>query len=356
MMKKLRIAALALALSPVLLLGACGEDAPVKKEMIRPVKAVKVGDSEGLNRRWFPGRAKATVEANLAFEVSGRMISRPIKVGDKVKKGKLLSALDPSDFQNGLDQARAEQRRSLAHRDRVKQAAAKGAVSKQELTDAEAKFEIAQAEVKIRAKALRDSRLHAPFTGTVAATYVENFENVRAKQAILRLLDTTKIEMIIAIPENLISYAPQVKDVRIRFDAIPGREFPAKIKEVSNEASETTRTYPVTLIMDQPDDVKILPGMAGAARGEGKIPGATAQQGVGIPISAVFTEGKEGASYVWVIDANTKKVARRQVKTGELTDFGILVNDGLKPGEWIAIAGAHYLREGQQVRLLTNGG
>ena len=146
-----------------------------------------------------------------------------------------------------------------------------------------------------------------------------------------------------------------MKNVRIRFDAVAGREFPAKVKEISNEASETTRTYPVTLIMDQPDDVKILPGMAGAARAEGRIPGATAEQGIGIPISAVFSEGKGGESFVWIIDENTTKVARRAVKTGELTDFGSRVNDGLQPGEWIAIAGVHYLREGQRVRLFTNG-
>ena len=92
---------------------------------------------------------------------------------------------------------------------------------------------------------------------------MENFEDVQNKQAILRLLDDSKIEMIIDIPEHLIINAAYVKDAFVVFDAFPGREIAATIKEIGTEASSTTRTYPVTLIMDQPEDIRILPGMTG---------------------------------------------------------------------------------------------
>jgi hypothetical protein len=44
------------------------------------------------------------------------------------------------------------------------------------------------------------------------------------------------------------------------------------------------------------------------------------------------------------------------VTLGELTALGIRVTSGLKPGEWIATAGVHTLREGQQVRILHEHG
>jgi len=50
--------------------------------------------------------------------------------------------------------------------------------------------------------------------------------------------------------------------------------------------------------------------------------------------------------------AENRTVSTRPVTTGELTDHGIQVQDGVKPGEWIVTAGVNYLREGQQVRLL----
>ena len=71
-----------------------------------------------------------------------------------------------------------------------------------------------------------------------------------------------------------------------------------------------------------------------------------------MPIGAVFTPDTEKQNYVWVIDDQAKTVSRRAVATGQLTEVGIIIMEGLKPGEWIALAGVHSLREGQQVRIL----
>ncbi len=59
---------------PAFLALACGE--PPEPEVIRPVRAIKVGDVSKIQGRWFPGRAKATQEANLAFEVQGSVVER----------------------------------------------------------------------------------------------------------------------------------------------------------------------------------------------------------------------------------------------------------------------------------------
>ncbi len=195
--------------------------------------------------------------------------------------------------------------------------------------------------------------LRAPFDGTVVATYVDNFENVQEQQRILRLLDTSRIEMVVDIPETMISNVAYVTNITVRFDAFPDLEIPAEIKEIGTEASETTRTYPVTLVMDQPEGVTILPGMAGRTFGTGHPPGGGAGIGMEIPVSAVFSPDTSGKSYVWVIDAAAKTAAKREVKLGELTNLGIIIRDGLVPGEWVATAGVHTLSEGQQVRILA---
>ncbi len=104
--------------------------------------------------------------------------------------------------------------------------------------------------------------------------------------------------------------------------------------------------------MGQPEDIKILPGMAGQASGEVQQSQESQQQRITVPIGAVFTPDTEKQNNVWVIDDQTKTATRRAVATGELTETGINIMEGLKPGEWIAIAGVHSLREGQQVRIL----
>jgi len=331
---------------------ACGTEAP-PPEVVRPVVARQVASSDAFDDRWFPGRAKATREANIAFEVPGRLIERPVAVGDVVEKGQLLAKLDPRDFVNSLKQARAIGDRTEAYRDRIALAAQSGAVSRQDLTDAEAEFEAAAAEVEIRAKALQDSELYAPFDGTVSSILVENFENVQARQVTMRVLDTSKIEMVIDIPETLAPNVPHVKAVRVRFAALPGREFPAKIIEVGKEASEATRTYPVNLLMEQPADVEILPGMAGEASGWVEAPGEETGQSLEVRISALSTDDNQ-ENYVGVVDPEARTVRRRDVEVGETISRGVVVR-GLERGEWVAIAGTQALRDGQKVRLVESG-
>jgi RND family efflux transporter MFP subunit len=336
----------------LVVLMACGEEPP-PPEIIRPVIAMQVARSGAFDERWFPGRAKATREANIAFEVSGRLVERPVEIGDQVEQGQLLAKLDPRDYLNSLNQARAGRTRTLAYRDRIVRAGRTGAVSRQEVTDAEAELEAANAEVEIRAKKLQDSELFAPFDGTASAILVENFENVMAKQVIMRILDTSKIEMVIDIPESLISNAPYVKSIRVRFAAFPGKEFSARIVEISNEATEATRTYPVNLLIEQPDDVKILPGMAGEASATVELPDAPDTEGLEVRLGALVTDDSE-KSYVWVIDPEAQTVSRRDVELGETTSRGIFVL-GLERGEWVAVAGTKTLREGQKVRLIEQG-
>ena len=202
------------------------------------------------------------------------------------------------------------------------------------------------------------THLKAPFEGEVAATYVENFEMVQEKQQIVRLLDISQIEMVINVPESLILNAEYVKNIACVFDAFPETKIEGVvIKEIGTEASQTTRTYPVTLVMDQPDPstgVKILPGMAGRASGTAELPDQAAEQGFEIPESAVFS-GDDGKQYVWVIDEGGTTVRKKLVTPGRLTAIGIRVT-GLDAGQWIATAGVDYLQEGQKIKILQESG
>jgi RND family efflux transporter MFP subunit len=318
---------------------------------VRPVLSVVVADAAGLDGRRFPGQAKATQELNLAFEVPGRLIERPVEVGDRVELGQVLAELDPRDFAAALKSAEAELKRDQVNFKRAEGMLAKDVISRAEYDRLEARRDIAEASVELAAKALADSVLRAPFSGTVAATYVENYENIRAKQEIMRLLDTSKIEMVIQIPESMISNTPYVRDIQVRFDPFPETVLPASIKEVSNEASRTTRTYPVTLIMEPPEGVEILPGMAGEVWGRVELPEDLPESGIEVPAAAVFADDASDSeqSYVWVVDEETRSVSRRPVKIVRFSALGVLVQ-GVEPGERIVTAGVNSLREGQTVR------
>ncbi|MEW4526670.1 MAG: efflux RND transporter periplasmic adaptor subunit [Maioricimonas sp. JB045] len=193
--------------------------------------------------------------------------------------------------------------------------------------------------------------LTAPFDGEVAARYVDNFQTVQAKQPIVRLLDVAAIEVTVQIPETIVSLVPMVKQVICRFDALPDREFVGHVTKIGSEASQTTRTYPVTVEIEQPEDVRILPGMAATVRNKPDEAADEADGELVIPPAAVFAD-TEQQSYVWVVDEGSGTVARKPVTTGELTPVGLAVTEGLERGEWVVTAGVNSLREGQQVRIV----
>ena len=356
------------ALLTVLLLSACEEKAAEKKTVIRPVIAVRVADANSLSQRVFPGRARAGQEVNLSFRVSGPLIALPANVGDEFKRGDVVARIDPRDFETAvrtvrgqLEQEQARAKRAEADLGRLKNVMKEdpGATSQAAIDRAQQARDSSAASVrslKASLAAVKDrlsyTALKAPFKGNVSETYVENFETVVAKQPILRLLNPDSIEFVISVPESLIGLAPSVESIEVKFDALPEVKIPAKIKEIGKEASQATRTYPVTLVMSQPEGVEILPGMAGGAKVTARPPKSADLAGLEIPATALFTGADSTESFVWIIDEANKTLSRRTVEVGKLSKFGVLIKSGLKPGEWIVTKGVNTLDEGQQIRII----
>jgi RND family efflux transporter MFP subunit len=334
----------------------CTEEPVTRKATIRPVKAMIVADADQIAGRRFPGKATATQEVNLSFDVSGTIVERPVNVGDSVKKGQLIAQLDQRDFLSNVKAGQAAVKRDRKNFERAKELVGKGHISQADYDRLEAKVEVAESDLSVASKALADSVMKAPFDGRIANLFVENHQAVRAKQEIARLLDASSVEFTIQIPEQLISLVSYIRDIQVEFDSYTGHPIPATISEIGTEASATTRTYPVTLIMEQPDGFEILPGMSGSATGRPELPDNLMAKGIMVPVTAVFSAGEASDNFVWVIDEQSSTVSRRPVKVGELADTGIPVTSGLKAGERIVIAGVSYLREGQEVKLLDRQG
>ena len=62
-----------------------------------------------------------------------------------------------------------------------------------------------EAQQKAAQDALDDSSLRAPFSGVIAKKYVDNFQDVRAKQAIVSLQDISSVDILVDVPESLMA-------------------------------------------------------------------------------------------------------------------------------------------------------
>jgi RND family efflux transporter MFP subunit len=195
--------------------------------------------------------------------------------------------------------------------------------------------------------------LRAPFTGVIAKRYVDNFQEVRAKQAVLSLQDITHIESLVDIPENVMATVKRgTTSAYAEFAAAPGKQYELEIKEVAAKADPRTQTYLAVLTMKAPEGVNILPGMTATVVASAQLGESSGEKHV-VPAIAVFAD-EAGNSNVWVVDPDSMTVHKRKVTTGNLTGKdSIQILEGLNSGEKIAVTGVVQLREGVQVRDLS---
>ncbi len=331
----------------------CRKEAPAPMEAVRPAKTMLVSKAYAAGGRSYPGEVRPNEEADLAFNVPGQLIEFPVKRGDQVKAGALLAKLDPRDFENQLAKAIAAEAEAKVTRDRFAKAVESGAASKQMLTEAEAKLEIASSQVRIERKALEDTEIHAPYDGRATDKFVENFEHVQAKQKILSFQTTDVVKAVFNIPERDVAFAPSRDNLGrfvARFAFLPGREFEMELKEFVGEADAATQTYAVSLIMPAPKDVNLAPGMTVQIVWYPPTADA-AGSGFVIPATSVF-ENPEGQTCVWIVDPQTSTVKETPVTTGKLTGDDIVVTGGLEDGQRVVTAGVSFLREGMQIRVM----
>lgn len=358
-------------LCALLLLVSC--EKKTATESIRPVKAIQVNESISEdNQVVFPGTLRAFKRTELSFRIDGIVMARDIAVGQKVSKTEVLIKLDPREYEIAFKKAQSkaesiQAQLDFASRDYVRMQKIyetdSGAISlslldrkKETSNQLKAELTMAQTDEDKAADDLSYTLLKAPFDGVITAIYVENYEQVRAKQPVVRLIDIAEREMEISVPEKYINQllegGTNLK-FKIRLDVFPDQTFSASIKEIGTEASSTTQTYPVTLTLhDIPLETSLLSGMSGKATlQEAKM--ATSQTtSFKIPRSAVFTDNAK-QSYVWVVDPESQVVHRKPVEVSEgRSDFDT-VKEGLEVGEWVVIAGTNFLSEGQKVKLVT---
>jgi RND family efflux transporter MFP subunit len=345
---------------------SCGKkEEPVPEEVVRPAKVMTVSSLDEELRRTYPGRVRATQRADLAFQVNGPLIELPAEEGQEVKKDDLVARIDPRDFEVNLRNAQGQLSKAraaleLAEKDyqRVTRIKKKdpGAVSdamvdkaREAMDGAKAQIKSLRADVEAANLQLSYTYLRAPFSGVIAKRYVENFQEVRAKQPIVSLQDISEIEILVDVPESLMATAWRGTGRAVaEFATTPGKEYDLTLKEYSTEADPRTQTYRLVLTMPAPEGVNILPGMTA------KVSGYQVTQDSGsrfvIPAIALFAD-EAGNSTVWVVDQENKTVHQRKVKTGELTGTeSIEIVDGLESGETIAISGVSQLREGMTIR------
>lgn len=345
-------------LIPVFVLAAlvsCSQP-PVKEQGPRPVKLAEV-TSLNVVEKSFSGVVSPDQFSDLAFKMSGPLISLKVDEGQKVRTGQVVAEIDPQDFKWEYEAKKASFQTAEAQLQRAAKLLSKQAISKQEYESTEAAHSNAQAAFEYAQNQLEQTKLRAPFDGFIQKKYVENYQKVQAGQGIVCLINPSKLQIQYTMPETNITYFSTPYTIYVEFDNYRGMKFKAKVKEYV-EASPDGSGVPVYLYIDDADfslsKYKVAVGFS--CRVILNIESGSFNEGaVLIPLSAIVAGESDTNKYVFAYNSQTQKVERRKIVEKELLGKdNVVVTEGLKAGDQVVSAGATRLVDGQQVKVLTD--
>ncbi|CAN7262472.1 efflux RND transporter periplasmic adaptor subunit [Caballeronia sp. 15715] len=352
----------------VVALSACGkkEAPPVA---LRPVVAMAAVADTHTVQSSLPATIESRYSTPLSFRVGGKIIERRVRLGDSVKAGEIVAKLDPADnAKNAASTAAqlsaAEHQLTYAEqqltRDRAQ--AQENLIARAQLEQTEnayaaalAQRNQAQAQAALSADQLKYTTLIADRAGVITAEQADTGQNVSAGQAVYNLAWSGEIDVVSDVPETALGSLVVGQKATVTLPALGGKQFAARVREVSPAADPQSRTYRVRMTLEAPTpevrlgmtaDVAFAQVAGSNASGASGAPG----QAFTLPSTALFHAGKLPA--VWIVKADDSLELRRVDVTryGERT---VTVSNGIAPGDRVVWQGVHTVSAGQKVRVVA---
>jgi membrane fusion protein, multidrug efflux system len=335
----------------------CDEPAPPAPQ-VRPVRTTTVEQRAEGETVSLTGHVRARDQGSIAFRIDGRMIERPVAVGDVLQAGQAVARLDSQNQQNMLRSAQAslaaaeavltEKRQAFWRQQELLRAGwtprARFDDAQAALRTAEAQVTSAQAQLRIAQDHLGYTVLRADAAGSITATGAEAGEVVRAGQMIVQLAHEGGRDAVFDVPEQQIRTAPRDPVVQITLSDDPRITAIGRVREVAPQADPATRTFQVKVgITDPPEAMRLGSTVTGRIQ-------LAAPAGVQVPASALAEAN--GRPAVWVFDPASQSVALRSVDVARYDPASVVISQGLEAGDIVVTAGAQVLRPGQKVRRL----
>ena len=328
--------------------------------------------------------ATGVVEPHTQVEVksrtSGEVVEVIVQEGQVVQAGDVLFRLDPIDAEREVERAKialerlnaqlGEAKASLsiaryqatearadkllndegkelgvvaqtAQRQATTQARVAAATVQQRqasITSLEAQIKAAELDVAVAERRLSETKIVAPFPGTVLSVGVEKgaivasgITNVSGGTALLTLADLADLRVIGQLDQAQVGKVKVGQDVQVRVDAYPDKSFEGKVERVSPLGQNTSNvvTFDVEIRVTDKEQSLLRSGMSADI----EIVVQRLENVVMVPLTAIVSKSSE--RFVKLADGTERKVT-----TGANDDGRIVITGGLEPGEKIQVIGA----------------
>lgn len=328
------------------LIGACGptETAPVRRPT--PVGASAVTTGPAQPPVLTSGVITTREELKLSFKVAGIVRTIDVNEGESVRAGQRLAALELTEVNAQLEQAR--QLADKAGRDlaRGTQLRADAVISEGELEAFRTQAAVTRAALHAAEFNRTFSVITAPRDGLVLRKLVEEREFVQPGTAVLVVGPRDGGYIVRAGLSDRDVVRVRLGDTAIvTTDAFPGLVLQGRVSVLPGAAEEASGLFAIEVEL-QPAPVRLVSGLAARLRidpslaGESTLPYA--------PIAAVIEADGDRAT-VFVIEGG--RARRRPVQVAFIAPTAVAIAAGLKPGETVVTDGALYLKDGEPIQV-----
>lgn len=338
-----------------------GEHVPGQQEL-PSVSTAEVGLRQIPQTLTLTTQLRAQRTSTIAAQVPGRIVSRKVEVGDKIKAGQVLFELDRRALKHARQAADASVERLHAQHEQAKRDAeraealkARAVVTTQQAELArsgaqqlEQALRLAQVQRDEASRQLSEAVIRSPFDGMVMAVMAERGEQLGPGQPVLTLVSSSRLEASFEVPERYIDRIKEGMPVQLGFSQREGSEsVMAKVSSVGQAAAGGGSLFPVIVTLDDAQR-DALPGMTVTARFD-----LGQERALTVPTSAISSPS---GSTRWVYAMDGQRVRRVPVELLGLADRGeVKVRGELEAGQQVITSGQATLVEGQQVRGAQRG-
>lgn len=358
------------------------------------VKTFTVAEETVSRRVQAVGSLFPLEESTISSQVEGRVDAVLAEVGDSVREGQVLVAINPTELQfdverqrGAVSQVRARlglnagdplpskpdevafvrraqatlqdveakhKRAEQLHRDQLisqqeldeSQARYKGARAAyeeavQEVENLKAQLQSSEAARKLAEKKLSDASIRAPFPGAIKERRVSPGEFLRVQSPVAVIVRTDRLRARLQVPEKWAGSLKVGETVDLNVEAYPNETFRGRLERISPSVSAETRTFEVEAMVLNPGD-RLKPGFFLRA----SMPSDFQEKIRTLPQAAVIY--RYGSYKVFVLNGN--QVQEREIKTGTQQQDKIEVLEGLRAGDRVAVAVQGDLHDGATVK------
>lgn len=201
------------------------------------------------------GQLEARQAVALRARRAGTVSELPHAQGDRVTAGERLATLDPGDLTARIEQARAQLALNDSELEGARKLSGRNLVSNNELLRLKSEQAASRAQLATLRENLDDTRIDAPFAGTLDRLDVDPGDYVQIGESLGQLVDIEHLDAKAWLPQRRIDDVREGMPTEVIL--LDGRRLEGQVSFLASRADDATRSYPLEVRVNNPQRLRI---------------------------------------------------------------------------------------------------